>query len=458
MRIEEVTKSKLSKAKDKELLILKLRFTQLWDKNFKDNDIAVVGSLDRSKFLKNYRLCLTEMNSRDIAKSTSHIDKAVFKKVMTARTFGLDVTDLDDIVVAENFITMDANGATIEKALEGITAPEECVTAALEQLSISKSAPFIPLYDLVLKAKPETMVIEVSKPFPNEHSARLQDPDKFDDKSFRRTKGGSLHGSKKVPTTISIIWGKLKGKAKPSDPPIPQALRFPIGDWTATKARKWLKDNEIKFTSFETATKKTKKLWNKKYIEDLPDEAFLHINKKGKRFYPYIDKDGNVDMARLENVSNEIAKSELSETVQKKVQINAEKVIEDIKNEKVFEKDVSVYPVDKADDDEHIVYGVVYEPDEEDAQGDMANEIEIRKAAYGFMEKVQSFKVMHKGKKVKVKVLESYIAPVEFKMALQTIKKGSWVLSVRVLDKKIWKAIKDGDLTGFSMAGYAKTS
>ncbi len=370
MRIEEVTKSKLAKAKDKELLILKLRFTQLWDKNFDGNDVAVVGSLDRSKFLKNYRLCLTEMNSRDITKSTSRIDKAVFKKVMTARTFGLDVTDLDDIVVAENFITMDADDATIEKALERIATPEECIKAGLEQLESMHKASYIPLYDLVLKAKPATIVIEVEKEAP----------------------------------------------------------------------------------------KKRKKMWNKKYIEALPDESFLHITKKGERQFPYIAKDGVVDPDRLNDTLFGITKSDLSETVKKKVQAKAEKLIEDIRDEKVFEKDVSVYPVDKADDEERVVYGIVYEPDEEDAQGDMANEIEIRKAAYGFMEKVQLFKVMHKGKKVKVKVLESYIAPVEFEMASQTVKKGSWVLSVRVLDKKIWKAIKDGDLTGFSMAGYAKTS
>jgi len=27
-----------------------------------------------------------------------------------------------------------------------------------------------------------------------------------------------------------------------------------------------------------------------------------------------------------------------------------------------------------------------------------------------------------------------------------------------VLDKAIWKAVKDGELTGFSMAGYANTA
>ena len=396
MRIEDVDKVKLSKTYDKELLILKLRFTQLWDKNFKDNTTAVVGSLNRNKFLKNYKLLLDEMNTRKIEKSTSDIDRAAFKKAMTTSKYGIDVSDYDDILLASDCVVIDAN--LVGNVAEFVKQKqEELFDATVLGDADEFESAYIPLYDLVLKAKPNTVIIEVSKPYPNEHSARLQDPNKFDTKSFRRTSGGTLYGSKKVPSTISIIWGKLKDKAKPSDPPIAQALRFPTKNWTVTKAKKWLSDNEIKFISFELAKKTSKKLLSK------------------------ISKD---------NVSTEA---------------------ED-------EKFISVYPIDKADTDEHVVCGVVYEPNTVDAQGDKANEVEIRKAAYQFMEEVQTFRVMHKGKKVKVKVLESYIAPTDFTIAKQVIKKGTWVITVRVLDKKIWKAVKDGELTGFSMAGYAKTA
>jgi hypothetical protein len=95
-------------------------------------------------------------------------------------------------------------------------------------------------------------------PYPNEHSARLKDPKDFEPKSFRRTEGGTIYGKIKIPKTIAIIWGKLKGKSKPSDPPIPQALRFPTKNWTVQKAKKWLKDNNIKYQSFEPAKKKEK--------------------------------------------------------------------------------------------------------------------------------------------------------------------------------------------------------
>lgn len=130
-----------------------------------------------------------------------------------------------------------------------------------------------------------------------------------------------------------------------------------------------------------------------------------------------------------------------------------EKIELESKGEEI-EKDIEIVPFEKGD--EHIVYGIVYEPDTIDAQGDSASAKEIQKAAYDFMENVQTFKVMHTGKKVNIKILENYIAPVDFTIAKRNVKKGSWVLVTRILDKKVWKDIKAGKLTGYSMAGYAK--
>lgn len=126
---------------------------------------------------------------------------------------------------------------------------------------------------------------------------------------------------------------------------------------------------------------------------------------------------------------------------------------EEPKLEKKFEENIPIIPIVKGD--EHIVYGIVYEPDTTDAQGDAASVKEIQKAAYQFMEEVQVFKVNHKGKEVAVRVLENYLAPVSFSIGKKKVKKGSWVLVTRILDKAIWKAIKDKTLTGYSMAGYA---
>jgi len=93
------------------------------------------------------------------------------------------------------------------------------------------------------------------KPYPNEHSARLKNPSTFDPDTFRRKNDGTIYGSIKVPNTIAVIWGKLKEHNKPSDNPIPQALRFPIKNWTVTEAKKWLKDNKVSYIRFEPASK-----------------------------------------------------------------------------------------------------------------------------------------------------------------------------------------------------------
>lgn len=115
-------------------------------------------------------------------------------------------------------------------------------------------------------------------PYPNEHSARLQDPKKFSKKKegvWSRTKGGTIYGNKKVPASIGIIWGKLKDKDKSSDFPIPQALRFSIKTWTSDEAKEWLKKNNISYIKFEKATKKKADLSKEETEKEYTEEEIL---------------------------------------------------------------------------------------------------------------------------------------------------------------------------------------
>lgn len=86
-------------------------------------------------------------------------------------------------------------------------------------------------------------------PFPNEHSARVRNPEDFQKDSFRRIKLPKSEGGK---GGVSVIIGRLKGKTTTTA----QAYRFPIKLYTAEEAKKWLKDNKIKFISFEPAEPK----------------------------------------------------------------------------------------------------------------------------------------------------------------------------------------------------------
>ena len=108
--------------------------------------------------------------------------------------------------------------------------------------------------------------------------------------------------------------------------------------------------------------------------------------------------------------------------------------------------------------DERIVAGIVYEPMEKDSQGDFMTEEDIKKAAYYFMEKAKRFKIQHKGITLgkKIAILENYLAPQDLEIGKEKIKKGTWILYTRINDSRLWKRIKDGEVTGYSMAGMAK--
>ena len=106
--------------------------------------------------------------------------------------------------------------------------------------------------------------------------------------------------------------------------------------------------------------------------------------------------------------------------------------------------------------EERYVLGIVLEPETVDAQKDIYSAVEIRRAAHGFMENFARIGLMHRtfvGDDVKI--LESNLAPVTFELNSTTIKKGTWLLAVRIVDDNLWSEVKRGDFTGFSIGGSA---
>ncbi len=109
--------------------------------------------------------------------------------------------------------------------------------------------------------------------------------------------------------------------------------------------------------------------------------------------------------------------------------------------------------------EERYVLGVVLEPENVDAQKDIYSGAEVRDAAHHFMEEYRNLGLMHReilGEQVKI--LESYLAPAEFEVDGTRVRKGTWLLAVRVVDDELWRQIKAGDLTGFSIGGSALRS
>jgi HK97 family phage prohead protease len=110
------------------------------------------------------------------------------------------------------------------------------------------------------------------KPFPNEHAFRIVNPDRFQAGSFRR---------KNIATGIDIIIGRLKGETKTTT----QAYRFKKNNFTFAEAKKWLRDNNIKWILAEEATGKNLGAENMEYdIRILPIQDLKVSKKEGKVF------------------------------------------------------------------------------------------------------------------------------------------------------------------------------
>lgn len=129
-------------------------------------------------------------------------------------------------------------------------------------------------------------------PYPNEHAARIRQPGDFQKDTFRR---------KNIADGIDIIIGKLKGESSMTI----QAYRFDADVFTASEAKKWLKDHDIKYISFEAASGKDME------VDDM-EKKFLSIpfeiietkeieEKSGKKFFTfkgYGSTFGNMDLVR----------------------------------------------------------------------------------------------------------------------------------------------------------------
>lgn len=119
-----------------------------------------------------------------------------------------------------------------------------------------------------------------------------------------------------------------------------------------------------------------------------------------------------------------------------------------------FRTDVTL--VQKGEDEQRLLYGIVYEPDTADAHGDMMTEQEIEKMAHDFVTHYRAIDHEHQLKAGVGSVVESYIAPVEFTTdAGFVIKKGTWILVTRASDEA-WELWKNGEIVGYSMFGIAR--
>ena len=124
--------------------------------------------------------------------------------------------------------------------------------------------------------------------------------------------------------------------------------------------------------------------------------------------------------------------------------------------EKFLDREVPIYKADNSSDEERIAYGIVLEPETCDSQKEIYSAEEIRTAAHQYMEHFRHAGLMHQTRiDGRVRILESFIAPVDFEIEGVRVKRGTWLMAMRIVDDKLWEAVKDKRLTGFSIGGSA---
>ena len=108
--------------------------------------------------------------------------------------------------------------------------------------------------------------------------------------------------------------------------------------------------------------------------------------------------------------------------------------------------------VDFKKQDEGVVYGIVYAPDEVDTQGDFANADTIKKAAYSFMKNtdLNCVDVNHDFNRVDAYICESWIVKSKDEFFDEV---GAWAVGIKLDDEKLKEMVKSGEITGLSMYG-----
>lgn len=116
--------------------------------------------------------------------------------------------------------------------------------------------------------------------------------------------------------------------------------------------------------------------------------------------------------------------------------------------------------------EERFILSMVLEPTEgegvdfkPDTQDDVYTAAEVRKGCHYWMENGGAIDLMHNWEamgKDDVRILEVYIAPVDFDNGGEKVLKGSWMLALRVVNDALWTAVKEQKLGAYSIGGMAE--
>ena len=462
MRIENITSESLEGMSDSELRYLRSRCLNIFDRYFASSDVQKAVGMDRRWFLTKYLLLRSEMENRSIKLFRERpLDKEVHNRIFKASLWKLDVPAMGDMIAIPNYVSVCGDFIKSPVAVEKIdvvirTAEEhrnevfEAKIGELVKEQTNKEPNFIyepkgpdesyiPLFDLILKSHGQTRKVKKLKEIKKE-KVTIKKPEESET-TIRIPVGPDCE----VTATITIDKGQgiqalYCGKIKKV-----RTFLFDkrVKAWTMASARAWVKENKEKMEKqiAKTLEKKLSEAQQKEY-----DEESVLIRENAKKVkYPH---------------KFEAAKWTHPNGHPRCIHCGDEQREDDKGKELPCEKSVAKFKIIKIDKAKRLAGGIVYEPNTEDTQGDLASKEEIEKMMHGFMKRyatdTKRIKINHKGKRYFFPVIEAFIPEKDIVKGGETIPAGAFWLMIHISNDKIWDMVESRELEGFSMGGHSK--
>ncbi|NVM21424.1 MAG: DNA adenine methylase [Desulfobacterales bacterium] len=186
MRIEDINEKSLKTVSEKELYSLRGRFIDIYDRYFHGSSLQKAMGLDRNDILNSYLALKLEMRSRGLKFSReTNIDREIFDRIFKSSMWGIDVPSLGDIVVVPDYLSIGGGYVVSPKDAEDVDVivresedhRDESLELKIGRLLKNQTkkdthfvyAPqgphsdYLPLFDLVLRAKEGTKRVEVKE-------------------------------------------------------------------------------------------------------------------------------------------------------------------------------------------------------------------------------------------------------------------------------------------------------
>ncbi len=182
-----------------------------------------------------------------------------------------------------------------------------------------------------------------------------------------------------------------------------------------------------------------------------PKDYFLLIDENGDRKFPVKNpKTGKYDAGLVRAAITRAAQYGYKEVEQKAQEL--------YKREFSPKKDFGLEIIAKDEKSGKEVFGIVLEPDKKDGEGDSFSKEAIKEGCYKFNKDFlnQTYRHQHFLTKDKVSIIESYVAPADFKLGDKVVKEGTWLMRSKIDDPEIQKDVREGVIKGFSIGGYGE--